>query len=410
MRKEIRGGVTAPLGFKASGLHCGVKASRKKDLMLLVSATPCKAAAVFTTNKVKASCVEFNIKQLRNSQAQAIIANSGNANCLTGSTGKRHTEMMAQRAAATTGVKPGDVLVASTGVIGQKLPIQSIMNAIPELTKGLSAKPAGSESAAHAILTTDRVIKEKAVQFSLGGRTIRIGVIAKGSGMIHPEMNPTGHKHATMLCFITTDAVVSESVMRHALNASASKTFNMITVDADQSTNDMAILLANGKARNRIIREGTAEARRFQSAVQQLCSSMAKAMIHDAEGATKFVEIQVKNARTAKEARTVGLTVASSYLVKTALFGCDPNWGRIAASVGSAAAEVNPKKLKVKLGPYVVLRGDQGISHKAAELARLFRRKQIRLTIDLEVGHASAVVWTSDLSTKYVRINAAYRT
>ena len=410
MRRVISGGVTAPLGFKANGIYSGIKKSRKKDLMLLVSDTPCKAVGVFTTNKVKASCVDFNLKQLKDNRAQAIIANSGNANCLTGPVGRTHTQQMAASASRAARVPRKDVLVASTGVIGQRLPIRNMLSSIRELAGGLTSKASGSEAAAHAILTTDRVIKEVAVEMRLGGRVVRMGAIAKGSGMIHPEMTATGQKHATMLCFVTTDAQITEGVMRSALREVVGKTFNMITVDADQSTNDMALLLANGRARNRLIREGTPEARQFRLALEQLCAPLAKAMIRDAEGATKFVEIAVKHAKSSKDARTVGLAVASSYLVKTALFGCDPNWGRIAAAVGASASEVHPKNLRIHLGPYVVLNGDRRTKHHEAELKKLFKRKQIRITIDLGVGKAKATVWTSDLSTKYVRINAAYRT
>jgi len=409
--KKIRGGVTAPRGFSAGGVFCGIKASRKKDLMLVVSDGPCAAGGVFTTNRVRAHCVERNLRLLRNRPAaRAVIANSGNANCLTGPSGRRHTEMMAKAAADALGIGEDEVLVASTGVIGKRLPIERLMRSVPDLVSGLRPNPAGNQAAAQAILTTDTVIKEMAVKLGISGRTVRIGAIAKGSGMIHPEMTPDGLRHATMLCFITTDAVISPDVLQRSLEKAIRRSFNMISVDGDMSTNDMVLLLANAKAKNRPIREKSAEEAAFTRALGAICLHLAKAMVRDGEGATKFVEIQIKGARSEADAREAGLTVASSSLVKTALFGCDPNWGRLAASVGTADVEMNPAKLQVKLGRHWVLSGNRVVKQKKAELARLFRRKNIKITLDLGAGRCGATVWTSDLSTQYVRINSAYRT
>jgi glutamate N-acetyltransferase/amino-acid N-acetyltransferase len=410
MKELLKGGITAPLGFKANGIFCGIKKSKKRDLMLIASDSPCAAAGVFTTNQLKAACVQFNLKQLRNNQAQAIMANSGNANCLTGPSGKRHNLMMAESAAKALGISPAMILTASTGVIGQRLPIDRVTEGMQELADGLRTGPQASEDAAQAILTTDLVCKEKALKIRVGGRTVRIGAISKGSGMMHPYMTANGQKHATMLCFVTTDAVIGEAALKSALNTAVGRSFNMISVDGDQSTNDMVLVLANGKARNPIIREKTPEFRIFLAALEDICIDMAKAMIHDAEGATKFVEIAVKNAKTAEDARAVAMSIGCSNLVKTALYGCDPNWGRIAASIGYASVVIDPSRLQIKIGPYVVLKGDQGVRQKEAQLAKIFRKEEIRVTVDLGLGTKNAVIWTSDLSTQYVKINSAYRT
>jgi glutamate N-acetyltransferase/amino-acid N-acetyltransferase len=410
MKEVIRGGITAPQGFRANGIFCGIKKSKKRDLMLIASETPCVAAGVFTTNQLKAACVQFNIKQLKNGQAQAILANSGNANCLTGTSGKRHNAQMAEAAAKALGISPSLVLTASTGVIGQKLPIDRVLEGMQELAEGVRTGQQASEDAAEAILTTDLVTKEKAYKIRIGGRSVRIAAISKGSGMMHPFMTPGGMKHATMLCFVTTDAVIAEGALKSALNRAVNKSFNMISVDGDQSTNDMVLVLANGRAKNKTIRENTPDFRKFLDALEDICVDMAKAMIRDAEGATKFVEIAVKNARTPEDARAVAMSIACSNLVKTAMYGCDPNWGRIAASIGYSAVGIDPQKLQIKIGGFTVLKGEQGYRENEAALARIFRRQDIRVTVDLGLGKKSATVWTSDLSTQYVKINSAYRT
>lgn len=410
MKEVIRGGITAPQGFKANGIFCGVKKSKKRDLMLIVSESPCVAAGVFTTNQLKAACVQFNLKQLKNGQAQAILANSGNANCLTGASGKRHNAQMAEAAAKALGISPSLVLTASTGVIGQRLPIDRVLEGMQELAEGVRTGQQASEDAAEAILTTDLVTKEKAYKIRIGGRSVRIAAISKGSGMMHPFMTMNGQRHATMLCFVTTDAVISEGALKAALNRAVGKSFNMISVDGDQSTNDMVLVLANGRAKNRMIKEKTPEFDKFLDALEDICVDMAKAMIRDAEGATKFVEIAVKNAKTAEDARTVAMSIGCSNLVKTALYGCDPNWGRIAASIGYSAVGVDPQKLQIKIGSFTVLKGEQGYRENEAALARIFRKQDIRITVDLGIGKRSATIWTSDLSTQYVKINSAYRT
>ena len=318
--KLIHGGITAPLGFQASGLYCGIKKSKKKDLALIVSERLCDAAGTFTTNKVQASCVVLNKENLRDGQAQAIIANSGNANCMTGESGFENSRTMIATVARALRLRKKDVLVASTGVIGKPLPIKKIVNAIPELVGSLSRK--GSQEAAGAILTTDRMNKEMAMEFQVGSRRVRVGAIAKGAGMIHPDMVlhtpkpaaklPAGPRHATMLCFVSTDAVISPAALREALDRAVMKTFNTITIDGDMSTNDMVVILANGMAQNKKIMEKTKDFRAFSKALETIFLALAKQMIRDAEGATKFVEVTVKNASSREDARLVAKSVASS--------------------------------------------------------------------------------------------------
>jgi glutamate N-acetyltransferase/amino-acid N-acetyltransferase len=406
--RTIRGSVTAPVGFKASGLFCGIKKSKKRDLALIYSERSCDAAGVFTTNKVQASCVVINKEHLRDSRAQAIIANSGNANCMTGESGFDNSRTMAAVIAKELRIDKRAVLVASTGVIGKPLPIKKITDAVPELVRTLSKD--GSENAAHGILTTDRMAKEMAVEFRVEGKRVRVGAIAKGAGMIHPEMTLHTPKHATMLCFVTTDAVIAPSALREALDRAVQKTFNTITIDGDMSTNDMVLILANGAATNKKILEKTKEFTLFTKALETIFLALAKQMIRDAEGATKFVEIYVKNAQTREDARLVSKSVASSNLFKCALFGCDPNWGRIAAAVGYAGAHVDPWKMTIYLGKEAVLKNGGRVKKRAVLLNRVFAQKNIKITVDLGLGKYSATSYTCDFSTSYVRINSAYRT
>jgi len=416
--KLIHGGITAPVGFKASGVFCGIKKSKKKDLALIVSERLCDAAGAFTTNKVQASCVVVNKDHLRDAKAQAIIANSGNANCMTGEGGFENTRAMASGVARILGFRRKNILVASTGVIGKPLPIKKIINAIPYLVENLDKK--GSEAAAAGILTTDRLSKEIAAEFFIGKRRVRIGAIAKGAGMLHPEMAihsgrpaakvSTGPRHATMLCFVSTDAAITTPALRDALDRAVQKTFNTITVDGDQSTNDMVLILANGMAQNKKIVEKTKEFRVFSKTLETLFLALAKQMIRDAEGATKFVEVVARNAQSREDAKLVARSVATSSLVKCALFGCDPNWGRIAAAAGYSGAHVDPWRLTIYLGKEPVLRNGGRVKKKAALLNRIFAQKNIRITVDLGLGKFSSTAYTCDFSTSYVRINSAYHT
>jgi len=402
--KTIKGGVTAPKGFTASGLFCGIKKTNKKDLALIYSETPCTAAGVFTTNKVQASCVVINKTHLKDGKAQAIIANSGNANCMTGKSGFKDSETMAATVGKALHIPKQNVLVASTGVIGKPLPIEKIVGAAPELVQKLSKY--GAKDAAQGILTTDHTVKEVAAEVMIGNAAIKIGAIAKGAGMIHPQMA----LHATMLCFVTTDALIAPTALRAALDRATQKTFNMITIDGDMSTNDMVLVLANGMAGNKKIVAGSKEFKIFSEALGALFLALAKLMVRDAEGATKFVEVTVRGAKSETDARIAARAIASSNLVKCALFGSDPNWGRIAAAVGQSAAHVDPWKMKIYLGKELVLQKGGKVEKKAALLDKVFAQKNIQITVDLGLGTASATAYTCDLSLAYVQLNSAYRT
>jgi len=415
--KSISGGVTAPIGFTANGLSCGIKKSKRNDLALIYSEKPCNATGVFTANKVHASCVAISQRHLKYGKVQAIVANSGNANCMTGKKGFENSRTMASAVAKGLGLTEKDVCVASTGVIGHPLPVQKIVNAVPALVKGLSAS--GSTHAARAIMTTDSTLKEVAAEFMIGKKRVRIGAIAKGAGMIHPQMAlaPSssalgygGTKHATMLCFVTTDASITQKALRTMLDSATQKSFNMITIDGDMSTNDMVLVLANGMAQNKTIAENTKDARAFGGALDMLLLKLAQLIVRDAEGATKFIEVGVKNARSVRDARTVARTVSSSTLVKCALYGSDPNWGRVAAAAGRAGAHVDPWKMKMYLGKTLVLKNGGAVACRRGILDRVFKKKEIVITLDLGVGTHSATAYTCDLSTKYVQLNSAYHT
>ncbi len=413
--KFTSGGITAPKGFTASGLFCGIKKSKKKDLVLIYSETPCVAAGVFTANKVQASCVVINKKHLKDGKAQAIVANSGNANCMTGKAGFKDSETMAASVGKALHAPKNNVLIASTGVIGKPLPIAKITGAVPELVEKLSKK--GARDAALGILTTDHIVKEVAAEVTIGKTKIKIGAIAKGAGMIHPQMTLSssaqgygGTKHATMLCFVTTDALIAPLALRAALDEATQKTFNMITIDGDMSTNDMVLVLANGMAGNEKITGGSKEFRIFSEALGTLFLALAKLMVQDAEGATKFVEVTVRGAKSENDARVAARAVASSNLVKCALYGSDPNWGRIAAAIGQSSAHVDPWKMKIYLGEELVLQKGGKVEKKAALLDRIFAKKNIQIRVDLGLGTSSATAYTCDLSTAYVQLNSAYRT
>src|SRR3989344_2167924 len=378
--KTIKGGVTAPVGFTASGLSCGIKKTNKKDLVLI------------------------NKKHLKSGMAQAIVANSGNANCMTGKSGFEDSETMAATVGKALHVPKQNVLVASTGVIGKPLPIEKIIGAAPELVKKLSKK--GAKDAAQGILTTDHTVKEVAAEIMIGKSKIKIGAIAKGAGMIHPQMS----LHATMLCFVTTDALIAPTALRAALDTATQKTFNMITIDGDMSTNDMVLVLANGMAGNKKIVGNSKEFKIFSEALGELFLALAKLMVRDAEGATKFVEVTVRGAKNETDARIAARAVASSNLVKCALYGSDPNWVRIAAAVGQSAAHLDPWKMKIYLGKENVLQKGGKVEKKAALLDKVFAQKNIRITVDLGLGTASATAYTCDLSLAYVQLNSAYRT
>src|SRR3972149_3258803 len=343
--KEIKGGITAVRGIKASGISCGIKKTGKKDLALIVSEVEASAAGVFTENLVKAAPVILSQKNIKKGRARGIIVNSGNANACTGNTGHKHAGEMVDLTAKSLGVSPEKILVASTGVIGDPLPIEKIKKGIPVLVKKLSRT--GEMDAAEAIMTTDIVSKVAAVEYKYGRESIRIGGIAKSSGMIYPRLAP-------MLSFFTTDISISPKLLNIALKESADKSFNMITVDGDTSTNDTVLILANGLAGNKKVEDKRSKGfTMFVEALNHVTTTLSKMIVKDGEGATKFVEINVKRAKNFEDAKKIALSIANSNLVKTALFGEDPNWGRIVSAAGDSGVKFDLDKLKLSIGKVV---------------------------------------------------------
>lgn len=399
--KTISGGVTAPRGFKAAGISCGIKKNQQPDLALIYSEVPAEAAGIFTTNQVQAAPVILSKEYLKKGKAQAIIANSGNANACVGAVGLEAARRMAAAAGKALDIPMDSVLVASTGVIGVALPVEKIETLLAD-KKDILAENGGA-AAAKAIMTTDTFPKEAAVEIELGGATVRIGGIAKGSGMIHPNM-------ATMLGFITTDAKIEQTLLQKAIAAAGEHSFNRITVDGDTSTNDCLFVLANGLAGNKPITPESEDYQTFLQALTGVCLELAKMIARDGEGATKLVEIKVTGAGTEAEAVKVGKAVATSNLVKTALFGEDANWGRILAAVGYSGVKINPEQIHIYLGDLSVYQKGTGLVFDEAKAKEILSRKEILIKIDLGAGTEGASVWTCDLSYDYVKINGSYRT
>jgi len=394
-------GVTAVEGFRAAGLHCGIKKNGLADLALLVADRPSTAAAVFTRNRFPAPPLQVTRRHLRGGVAQAVVVNSGNANAFTGEIGLRDAEAMASTAAEKLGIPTRRVLVASTGVIGVRLPMDKITKAIPVLTSRLSFDR--GHEAAEAIRTTDMFTKEVAVSGRVERAEVTIGGMAKGSGMIHPNM-------ATMLAFLTTDVQIPPPLLQQGLRKVVDGTFNAITVDGETSTNDMVLCLANGRSVAKIGAAGTAF-RQFVALLTNACEALAKMVVKDGEGATKRIEIVVTGAKDNRSARRVAMTVAKSPLVKTAFFGEDANWGRIVAAIGNAGTPIDPNKIDLTFGDVALVRRGRSLGAAAETAASLYlREKDLQLTIGLSAGRGRATVWTCDLSGDYVRINAAYRT
>ncbi|MGQ9756004.1 MAG: bifunctional glutamate N-acetyltransferase/amino-acid acetyltransferase ArgJ [Desulfotomaculales bacterium] len=394
----VGGGVTAAAGFLASGLNTGVKKS-KKDLALLFSEVPCVAAGVFTTNRVKAAPVLLTRERLAAGRAQAVVVNSGNANACTGPRGLDDARAMAAVAAEALGIPEELVLVASTGVIGVPLPLGKLMAGIPLAAAGL--RRGGNTDAAEAILTTDTTVKEAAVAFTLGGRQATVGGMAKGSGMIHPNM-------ATMLAFLTTDAAIAPAVLHQALRAAADVSFNMISVDGDTSTNDMAVILANGLAGNDPVTTLDAAAP-FLAALQEVCVALAKAIARDGEGATRLIEVRVKGAPTAGDARLAARAVAASNLVKAAVFGRDANWGRILCAAGYSGAAFDPARCDIFIGNLLVAHDGAGVPFDEEQARHVLAQDPVLIILDMKAGTAEAAAWGCDLTYDYVKINASYR-
>ncbi len=403
--KYINGGITSPEGFLASGIHCGLKKSNlKKDLALIYSEVPSAAAGMYTKNKVKGAPIYITKDHLANKKAQAIIVNSGNANTCNGEDGLNKAKKMAMLQAKELKLKPDDVLVASTGVIGVPLNIDAIKNGIPLLTEKLSKD--GFEDASSAIMTTDTYKKQLALEFYIGDKKITIGAMAKGSGMIEPNMG-------TMLSFITTDISISPELLNEALQTSVKATYNRVSVDGDTSTNDMVLILANGLAKNPTIIEKDENYDAFLKALTSLNTIMAKNIAKDGEGATKLLECQILGANTEEDAVTLGKSVINSSLVKTAMFGSDANWGRILCALGYAKIDFDPEKVDVSFessaGSIKVCEAGSSLGFDEDKAKEILTQDEIVIKVDLSLGNASAYVWGCDLSYEYVKINGDYR-
>jgi glutamate N-acetyltransferase/amino-acid N-acetyltransferase len=394
-------GITAPLGFRAAGLHCGIKKAGLLDLALVVSDRSGPIGGVFTTNRVVAAPVALDRLHLRHGVGRAMLINSGNANACTGRAGMAAAQRTAAVVAQTLGIPIHEVFIGSTGVIGRPLPVDRIIKAVPALVERVSSL--GGLSAARAILTTDLKPKTIARRARINGRRVIIGGMAKGSGMIHPAM-------ATMLGYFTTDAAITRTALQRALTQAVDDSFNCISVDGDTSTNDTVLCLANGLARNRPITEGTSAFRQFVRLLTEACQPLALAICRDGEGVTKVVKIEVHGAGTTLQARQVANTIGTSNLVKTALFGEDANWGRVMAAIGRSGVTMDPTKINVSFGGVPMVRNGVGLGPAAERrIAKVFHRKEFTIQVKLGQGRHRSHLWTTDLSYDYVRINASYR-
>ena len=401
MMKEIRGGITAPLGFRAAGVHAGIKKAPLLDLALLVSEREGPIAGMLTTNAVAAAPVQLDREHLRRGKGRAILINSGNANACTGPQGFAHATALASLVARRLNAPRYTVFLGSTGVIGQPLPFEKVRRGIPYLFRQL--RRSGGAEAAQAILTTDTTVKQAAVRERIAGCTVTVGGMAKGSGMIHPDM-------ATMLAYLSTDVAITRPALRKAVLAAVNQSFNCISVDGDTSTNDSVLCLANGMGGNPVLREGSAGFAQFRRMLDHVCASLAMQVCRDGEGRTKVVRLVVKGARTQADAKQVAGTVGTSSLVKTAFFGEDANWGRIMAAIGRSGVTVRQNRISVAFDGRPMVRKGMGLGRQAErEVSRVVRRKEFTITVDLGVGKASASLWTTDLSYDYIRINASYR-
>lgn len=399
--KPVDGGVTAPLGFRAGAISCGIKnpEATRLDLALIVSDTPAITDAVFTTNKVRAACVRVSQQHVRSGDARAIIANSGNANACTGPQGIQDAKAMCKATAESLGLKMREVLVCSTGIIGMNMPIQRIVPRVDELAEKLH--PKGGDEAARAIMTSDTKPKIYAIEVPLGkGLGFRVGGIAKGAGMICPNM-------ATMLSFITTDAKVSKDELKRAMRFAVDQSFNRITIDGDTSTNDTVIVMSNGQASAPAIKKGSPEAEIFRCALQKVMMELAKMIVSDGERVTKFVEIRVCNARTHGDAKKAAEAVAKSLLVKCSFHGSDPNWGRIIHAVGYSGARIKEELIDIYFNGLIACKGGLTSKTPVSDLEKVVREPRFTVTIDLNSGNAVHNVYTTDLSEAYVDFNSS---
>ncbi len=405
--KVIEGSVTAPKGFTATGIHCGIRKNRDKaDLALIYSEKPATAAAVYTKNKVQGAPISVTRQNISDGMAQAVVCNSGNANTCNAD-GVDIANEMCKITAEALGLSPADIIIASTGVIGQPLPIAPLKSGIPMAAKGLSGDLSGGELAARAIMTTDTIEKQIAVSFSIGGVECKMGAIAKGSGMIHPNM-------ATMLGFVTTDATITPDMLRKALSASVEDTYNMVSVDGDTSTNDMVSIMANGMAGAPTIDCEGEDYDEFCTALDAVNRHMAKLLATDGEGATKLVSIKLSGAIDVAAARTIAKSVCTSSLVKTAMFGADANWGRVLCAIGYADAPVDVSKVDVSFcsaaGEIEVCKNGAGLDFSEELAKKILLEREIDIIITLGDGKACATAYGCDLTYDYVKINGDYRT
>ena len=407
MIKEISGGVCAAQGFKASGVHCGVKAGSspdKNDLALILSEKECAAAGVYTLNRVKAAPIYVTMDHLENGVAWGVVANSGNANACCPMS-HENAEAMCGFAAKATGREAEDFVVCSTGVIGQTINIQALQTGMPKAAAALSSD--GSDAAAAAIMTTDTVKKEIAVSFELEGKTVRMGAIAKGSGMIHPNMG-------TMLAFVTTDCAVTTEMLEDALREVSAKTFNRVTVDGDTSTNDTCVVLANGMAGNELIEWKDESYETFKAALDYVCRHLARAIAADGEGASRLVTCKMTGARSEESAERLAKAVVGSALVKAAMFGADANWGRVLCAMGYSKAPFRPEHVDVAFssaaGSVLVCRQGEGLDFDEGLAKQVLTEKEVVIAVDLHEGEDCAECWGCDLTYDYVKINGDYRT
>ena len=407
MLNQISGGVCAAKGFTAAGVHCGVKAGSspdKNDLALILSEKECAAAATYTMNRVKAAPLYVTMDHLENGVAWGVVANSGNANACCPQS-HENAEAMSASAAAATGREPGDFVVASTGVIGQTINISAIQGGLPQAAAALSAD--GSDAAAHAIMTTDTVKKEIAVSLTIGGKEVRLGAIAKGSGMIHPNMG-------TMLAFITTDCAITHEMLSDALHEVVARTFNRVTVDGDTSTNDMCVVLANGMAGNSLIEWKDQDYEAFLAALEEVCRYLSRAIAGDGEGASKLVTCKMHGARSEESAERLAKAVVGSSLVKAAMFGADANWGRVLCAMGYSKAPFRPEHVDVSFcsqaGSILVCKQGDGVDFDEDKAKTILTEKEVIIDVDLHEGDESAECWGCDLTYDYVKINGDYRT
>lgn len=396
---KVEGGVTAAQGYLASGIHCGIK-KNKKDLALVFCREPATAAGVYTQNRFQAAPVLVTRQHLADGTAQAVICNSGNANACSGEQGLRDAFRMADVTAESLNIHPGQVVVSSTGVIGEYLPMNLVEPGIRSIAGSLTRE--GGAGAAEAIMTTDLVSKESAYMLEIGGCNVTVGGMAKGSGMIHPNM-------ATMLAFVTSDVAISKELLQKALKYTVDRSYNLITVDGDTSTNDMVVILANGKAGNPLITRENDDYHRFLALLQRINTELSHKIVRDGEGATKFLEVIVRHTASFADGKTLARGILCSNLVKTAFFGEDANWGRIVSAMGQTDVDFFPERVDVFLDNLQVTRDGQGLRFDESRAKEILSHRDIRITVDLKMGSETVTAWGTDLSYDYVAINASYR-